>query len=110
MLVQGSCQFAVRGGGHTPAAGSNNIDNGVTIDFSKMRGVSYDTSSKFAKVQPGSRWGDVYPPLEKFGVTVVGGRAEDVGVAGLITGGGNSLFTAREGFACDNVANFEVWH
>lgn len=50
----------------------------------------------------------VYQALEPHGVTVVGGRAAGVGVAGFLTGGGNSFYTARRGFACDNVVNFQV--
>lgn len=39
---------------------------------------------------------------------MAGGRAGSVGVAGFLTGGGNSFYTAQQGFACDNVKNFEV--
>lgn len=35
----GICQLAVRGGGHTPFAGSANINGGVTVDMSLMRGI-----------------------------------------------------------------------
>ena len=39
---------------------------------------------------------------------VVGGRIADVGVGGLITGGGISHLTTAYGFAADNVATFQV--
>lgn len=51
---------------------------------------------------------NVYAALDPEGWTVPGGRAGSVGVAGFLTGGGNSFFTARVGFACDNVKNFEL--
>lgn len=51
----------------------------------------------------------VYETLDKLeNVAVAGGRAGTVGVAGLILGGGNSFYAAREGLVCDNVVNFEV--
>ena len=101
-------QFAVRSGGHTTWAGSNNIDGGVTIDLGLMNATTYDAQAKIASIQPGTRWNQVYSTLDPEGVTVAGGRAGTVGVAGFLTGGGNSFYTAQQGFACDNVKNFEI--
>lgn len=39
---------------------------------------------------------------------MAGGREGNVGVGGLLLGGGNTFFTARKGFACDNVVGYEV--
>ncbi|KAI8936156.1 hypothetical protein NX059_007651 [Plenodomus lindquistii] len=100
--------FAIRGGGHTPWAGSNNIDSGVTIDLGLMNSTTWNADTEVASIQPGSRWNAVYTTLEPLGVTVAGGRAGTVGVAGFLTGGGNSFYTAQKGFACDNVVNYEV--
>ena len=106
-LFSCSCQFAVRGGGHTPWP-ANNIENGVTIDLSWMNKTTYNADSSTATIGAGSRWVQVYEALSPLGVAVPGGRAGTVGVAGLTLGGGNSFFAAREGLVCDNVANFEV--
>ncbi|KAK7953236.1 hypothetical protein PG988_013930 [Apiospora saccharicola] len=107
LVQQTTCQFAVRSGGHFiwPA---NNIEDGVTIDLGLMSGTVYDAENKVARISPGSRWGGVYGALEPHGMTVPGGRASTVGVAGFLNGGGNSFYSARKGFACDNVVNFEV--
>jgi FAD/FMN-containing dehydrogenase len=84
-LVSGTnCNFAVRSGGHATWAGSNNIDNGVTLDLGLMNTTTYDEVNNLAKFQPGNRWGMVYAELEKHGVTVAGGRASTVGVAGFL--------------------------
>jgi len=111
-LVEGascsSTKFAVRGGGHTVWAGSNNIDDGVTVDMGLMDDVTLDKDSAVASIGPGARWMHVYGALDPEGWTVAGGRAGSVGVAGFLTGGGNSFFSARTGFACDNVKNFEL--
>ncbi|KAI9687153.1 MAG: hypothetical protein M1822_002564 [Bathelium mastoideum] len=99
---------ALRSGGHTQWAGSNDIHDGVTIDLGRMTDVTYDAHSQLASIQPGPRWGDVYQELLKYDVCVTGGRDGNVGIGGYLTGGGNSYYAGLRGFACDNVANFEV--
>lgn len=81
------CNFAVRSGGHTPWAGSANIENGVTIDLSLLNSVVYNEEDSTTSIGPGARWLSVYEALAKYGVTVPGGRAGTVGVAGLTLGG-----------------------
>ncbi|KAI4125762.1 MAG: hypothetical protein LQ338_004098 [Usnochroma carphineum] len=102
------CQFAIRGAGHTPWAGSANIDKGVTIDMRAINAVKVDHSKTVVSVGAGARWSDVYTKLDAIGLAVAGGRNSDVGVGGLITGGGMSYFAPRYGFVCDQVLNFEV--
>lgn len=103
-----TCKFAVRSGGHTLYAGAANIEDGVTVDLSKINGVTYHADNETVSIEPGSRWGKVYETLDAVGVHVAGGRAASVGTAGLILGGGNSLFSARTGFVCDSVVNAQV--
>lgn len=99
---------ALRSGGHTQWAGSNDVNGGVGIDLGQMTDVTYDLKSKLASLQPGSRWGDVYKKLLKHSVCVTGGRDGNVGIGGFLTGGGNSYYAGLYGFACNTVANFEV--
>ena len=89
-------------------AGSANIAKGVTIDLSAMNHVSVSRDCTTTSVGGGARWQDVYLKLDAMDLAVSGGRVYDVGVGGLITGGGNSFFAPRFGFVCDNVLNFEV--
>ncbi|KAI8954529.1 hypothetical protein F4801DRAFT_587346 [Xylaria longipes] len=100
--------FAVRSGGHTQWAGSNNIEQGVTIDLGRLSWTCYDAESETVDIGPGGRWHNVYGELAKHGRSVAGGREGNVGVAGLILGSGNTFYKARHGFACDNVVAFEV--
>lgn len=104
----GTGGFAVRSGGHSHWAGGSNIDNGVTIDLMHFNTTTYNPKTKTASLGPAQRWGDVFKTLEAKGVMVAGGRDGNVGVGGLVTGGGNSYYTGRQGFACDNVVNAEV--
>ncbi|KAI9750569.1 MAG: methionyl-tRNA synthetase [Chaenotheca gracillima] len=103
-----SSPFAVRGGGHTPWAGSANIANGVVIDLSAMKDVKVNSDQSVTSLGPGLRWVEVYSKLDSMGLAVLGGRVADVGVAGLTLGGGISFFSGQYGFVCDNVENYEV--
>ncbi|KAI3336899.1 FAD-binding domain-containing protein [Xylariaceae sp. AK1471] len=121
------CPFAVRGGGHASFAGASSIADGTVIALRHMDEIEVITpaattsnshglannnasSNTVIKVGAGSRWGDVYSTLEKSNtnITVVGGRDANVGVSGLLLGGGLSYFSNLYGFACDNVLAFEV--
>ncbi|KAH9844892.1 FAD-binding domain-containing protein [Teratosphaeria destructans] len=108
VLTTHRATFAVRSGGHTPHAGANNIEGGVTIDLSLMNWTRYDAAAETVDIGPGGRWRDVYGELDKHGRVVAGGRNGTVGVGGLIIGGGISFSTGRRGFACDDVISFEV--
>lgn len=80
-------QLAVRGGGHTPFAGSANINGGVTVDMRSMRGIDVSQDHKLTSIGAGERWGNVYRKLDAMGLSVNGGRVSKPGVAGLTTGG-----------------------
>lgn len=73
-----------------------------------MNGVTYNDASGTASILPATRWMQVYQTLDPLGRGVPGGRLGQVGVAGLVTGGGFSYYLYREGLVCDNVRNFEV--
>ncbi|KAL9603056.1 MAG: hypothetical protein Q9219_001420 [cf. Caloplaca sp. 3 TL-2023] len=76
--------------------------------MSSIKSVDVDPSNTSVSVGAGARWSDVYQKLDLMGLGVAGGRISDVGVGGLITGGGMSYFAPRYGFVCDQVINFEV--
>ncbi|KAH6842949.1 hypothetical protein B0I37DRAFT_393320 [Chaetomium sp. MPI-CAGE-AT-0009] len=101
-------KFAVRSGGHMPWPGSNNIAGGVTLDLGRMAWTRYDATSETIDIGPGARWLQVYAEVHRYGRAVAGGRDGNVGVAGLLLGGGISYFTARRGFGCDNLVACEV--
>ena len=72
-------------------AGAANIQDGVTMDLSEMNMVEISGDQKVTGVGPGARWHDVYSKLDELGLSVVGGRVSDVGVAGLTLGGNHSI-------------------
>lgn len=80
-------QLAIRGGGHTPFAGSANINGGVTVDMRSIRGIEISHDRKTTSIGAGEQWGNVYRKLDAVGLSVSGGRVSKPGVAGLTTGG-----------------------
>ncbi|KAM3546363.1 hypothetical protein ARSEF1564_000638 [Beauveria bassiana] len=112
-LISASAPFTVRAGGHTAHANGSNTDYGVTVDLALLRTLRLhdddnDDDGTIVSVGAGLRWGDVSAALDPRGLAVLGGRVADVGVAGLLLGGGFSYFSGRHGWACDNVRGFEV--
>ncbi|KAL8650625.1 MAG: hypothetical protein Q9226_005064 [Calogaya cf. arnoldii] len=101
-------KFAIRGGGHTVWKGSANIEDGVTIDMRAINSVEISENKTVTSVGAGALWRDVYSVLDAMGLATSGGRAAQVGVGGLTTGGGLSFFSARFGFVCDNVLSFDI--
>lgn len=80
----------------------------MTIDLGLMSSVVYHQENNTVSLGPGGRWKNVYPVLDKLGISVAGGRAAEVGVAGLLLGGGNAFHSLRRGWACDGVRRYEV--
>jgi hypothetical protein len=102
------CPFAVRSGGHAAFSGASSADGGVTVTFEKMKQITLSEDKKIATIEPGNLWYDIYTDLQDHNLAVVGGRVSAIGVGGLTTGGGISYFANQYGWACDNVASFEV--
>lgn len=99
-------KFAVKSGGHMPGEFTN-IDDGVLIATEKLNTLEWE-GDDILKVGPGLRWGPVYDKAAEKGRIVIGGRLKQVGVAGLVIGGGISYTSGEYGFSCDNVKGFEV--
>src|SRR5262249_52681747 len=80
-------ELAVRGGGHS-SAGYATVDDGLVLDFSRMRRVSVDSEARIARAEAGALWGDVDRATQEFGLAVPGGQVSHTGIAGLTLGGG----------------------
>jgi FAD/FMN-containing dehydrogenase len=102
------CPFAFRSGGHAAFKSASSIDGGMTVTFENMKDITLSKDKKIAAIQPGNLWYDIYMTLQKDNLAVVGGRVSDIGIGGLTTGGGISFFSNEYGWACDNVASYEV--
>ncbi|CCF34019.1 FAD binding domain-containing protein [Colletotrichum higginsianum] len=109
VLRKTNVPFALRGGGHMPIAGSNNIDStGILLSSSNLKQLRLSRDKSTVFVEPGNDWGDVYRFLDPHGLSAVGGRLGIVGVPGFLLGGGISFFGNEHGWASANVKSVKA--
>ncbi|KAL1865059.1 hypothetical protein Daus18300_007406 [Diaporthe australafricana] len=106
--TKAACRFAIRSGGHASIAGAANIQQGVTIDLSKLDGIDLSPDHSTVSVGVGNSWDAVYSLLDGLNLSVAGGRTAGVGVGGLSLGGGISYLSTRYGWTSDTITNYEV--
>ena len=68
---------------------------GVQISMTRFNETKVDSTSGTVCVGAGLTWDQVYEALDNTGVTVIGGRENGVGVAGLTLGGGECLKSSK---------------
>ncbi|KAK5086081.1 hypothetical protein LTR70_007316 [Exophiala xenobiotica] len=102
------CQWAAKSGGHAAFASASSIEDGVSISLAKFNQINIAKDKQTVDVGTGNKWQAVYEKVEQSGLVVLGGRDGDIGVGGLTTGGGISLFSGQYGWVCDNVVSFTV--
>ncbi|OLL24561.1 putative FAD-linked oxidoreductase [Neolecta irregularis DAH-3] len=105
LISKGDVLVAIKSGGHT-ANDFASTDEGLLIALGNMDQLDYRNGRAF--VGPGGRWSQVIEQLDKYNVTVVGGRIGNVGVGGLLLGGGLSFLSPQYGLAAENVLNYQV--
>ncbi|EXJ74365.1 uncharacterized protein A1O5_02661 [Cladophialophora psammophila CBS 110553] len=103
-----SCPFAVKSGGHAAFQGASNIEGGITVSLAALNSIQVSSDKKTVAIGPGNTWNSVYTALQPYNIAVIGGRVAPIGVGGLTTGGGISFFSSLYGWACDNVASYDV--
>ncbi len=99
--------LAIRGGGHS-GPGFGTVDDGVVIDFSKMRSVRVDPAARTARADAGATWGDMNAATHAFGLATPGGIISTTGIAGLTLGGGVGYLTRGFGLSIDNLISVDV--
>lgn len=91
-----------------PVPGAASIGNGVLISMKNMNTTKLTNGRKTAQIGPGLRWGTVYNWISTYGLAVVGGRYNPVGVSGLLLGGGINYFGSEYGWSANMVSNYQV--
>ncbi|EFW98540.1 polyketide synthase [Grosmannia clavigera kw1407] len=107
-LVSSGQKFAVRSGGHTGWAGSNNIEGGVTMDLEHLHRVEYDGASETVHIGPRSRCTSA--PAAGGARCTPSWTSTDGWwlVDAKETLAWRASFMAGHGFECDNVLAYEV--
>jgi len=100
-------ELAIRGAGHN-IAGNSICDNGVTIDFSKMKSVRVDAGKRRAYVEPGATLADFDEALQAHGLATPVGINSTTGIAGLTLGGGFGWLTRKYGMTIDNLVSVDM--
>src|SRR5690349_19946041 len=100
-------EISIRGGGHN-IAGSSLCDHGLTIDFSKMKGVRVDAAKRRAYVEPGATLADLDEATMAHGLATPVGINSTTGIAGLTLGGGFGWLTRKYGMTIDNLVSVDM--
>ncbi|PQE09675.1 FAD linked oxidase N-terminal protein [Rutstroemia sp. NJR-2017a BBW] len=108
VLVDNSCRFAVKCGGHSRYPDDSVSIGGVTIDMGQMNSTVVSADNTTARVGGGALTGQIFAALDPYGLAHVGGRVGQVGIGGFTLGGGTSVLAAMYGWALDNVIEYEV--
>jgi FAD/FMN-containing dehydrogenase len=99
--------LAIRGGGHN-AGGLGICDDGLVIDLSGMKEISFNAEDKTVRIQGGCLLKEVDQTLHDFGRTVPSGVFGTTGVAGLTLGGGLGHLTRQYGLSIDQLIEAEM--
>ncbi|KAL8951211.1 MAG: hypothetical protein Q9222_002795 [Ikaeria aurantiellina] len=110
IIVATNTRFAVRSGGHMPNPGCNNVNGGVLIgtDLLNSKKLAQFNGVEVAQLGPGLRWTQIYSWIAPQGKIVNGGRYSPVGVGGLLLGGGLSYFGSQNGWASNQIQQYEL--
>jgi FAD binding domain len=93
-----------RSGGHDFAGRSTTT--GVVIDVGPLAEISI--ADGVATIGAGARLGAVYDALAAHGRTIAAGCGPEVGIAGLVLGGGLGLLGRTHGLTCDQLLGAQV--
>lgn len=107
ILGQTQAPFGIKSGGHAVNAGFSSTP-GVQIALNAFSDIVYNSATQTVTVGMGVVWDDVYTALEQYNMTVVGAKATNIGVGGVVLGGGYSYLTNQYGLSSDNVVALEL--
>ena len=100
-------ELSIRGAGHN-IAGNALCDDGIMIDFSRMKNVRVDAGKKRAYVEPGATLADLDAAIQAHGLATPVGINSTTGIAGLTLGGGFGWLTRKYGMTVDNLVSVDL--
>jgi FAD/FMN-containing dehydrogenase len=99
--------FSVKAGGHG-VAGHALVEDGVTVDISRLAGIRIDPRQKIARVDAGALWKNVNAETSSFNLAIPSGKVSTAGVAGTTLGGGIGWLLRKHGMTIDNLLSVDV--
>lgn len=99
--------LAIRGGGHN-IAGSALCDDGLVIDFSRMKAANVDPRRRRVTIQAGATLADLDAATQAHGLATPTGINSTTGIAGLTLGGGFGWLSRKYGMTIDNLEAAQV--
>jgi FAD/FMN-containing dehydrogenase len=97
---QEGLSFRARSGRHN-LEGWSAVDSGLVIDVSRMKSVEIDAAAGTATVGTGVVQKEAVAALGAAGYVIPTGSEGEVGLSGVVLGGGFGLLTRKMGLACD---------
>jgi FAD/FMN-containing dehydrogenase len=104
---QAGLAFRARSGRHN-LEGWSAVDGGLVIDVSRMKNIDVDETSGTATVGTGLVQKEAVAALGQRGYVIPTGSEGEVGLGGVVLGGGFGLLTRRMGLACDKLLAAEI--
>lgn len=98
----------MRGGAHNLLRGNAVCDDGLVVDFSRMKAIRVDAANRTARAEPGVKWIDFDREVQAFGLAMTSGTFSDTGISGLTLGGAIGWLGGMFGLVSDNVISFDV--
>ncbi|KLL10353.1 oxidoreductase [Protofrankia sp. BMG5.30] len=98
--------FTVRGGGHSYTGSS--VNTGLVLDLRGLDEVRVDPSSGLVTVGGGARMKAIYAALRPHDLAFPLGNSDDVGIGGLVLGGGVAAVSRAFGLTCDALVRTDV--
>lgn len=91
-----------------PVPGAQSTNTGVMIGMTNFNTKKLINGKSVAQIGTGQRWVDVYQWISPYGLAVAGGRYGEVGVGGLLLGGGVSNFGNSHGWSFSTIVGYQV--
>src|SRR5215216_6031906 len=99
--------FSVKAGGHG-GAGYALVEDGVTLDISRLSGIRIDPRQKIARVDAGALWKNVGAETSSFNLATPSGKISTTGVAGTTLGGGIGWLLRKHGMTIDSLLSADI--
>jgi len=98
--------LVARGGGHGYAGAS--VNRGLVLDLRGLDDVRVDPTDGLVTIGGGARTGKIHAALREHDLILPLGNSDEVGIGGLVLGGGVSVVSRAVGLTCDLLVSTDI--